>query len=87
MRGCVDEVGEGDEGGGEADGGAVESGDEDFGVRVEGVCYFEVVGDEVFEGVAADVDVGGEGAGDCYVGAARWGERVSMGNWVGLMSF
>ena len=73
MRGCVDEVGEGDEGGGEADGGAVESGDEDFGVRVEGVCYFEVVGDEVFEGVAADVDVGGEGAGDCYVGAARWG--------------
>ena len=87
MRGCVDEVGEGDEGGGEADGGAVEGGDEDFGVRVEGVCYFEVVGDEVFEGVAADVDVGGEGAGDCYVGAARWGERVSMGNWMGLMVF
>lgn len=70
MRGGVDEVGEGDEGGGEADGGAVESGDEDFRVGVEGVCYFEVVGDEVFERVAPDVDVGGEGAGDCYVGAA-----------------
>ena len=70
MGGGVDEVGEGDEGCGEADGGAVESGDEDFRVRVEGVCYFEVVGDEVLEGVAADVGVGGEGAGDCNVGAA-----------------
>ena len=83
MRGGVDEIGERDESGGEADCGPVESGDEDFGVRVEGVCYFEVVGDEVFEGVAADVDVGGEGAGDCYVGAA--GEGVSMGNWLILM--
>jgi hypothetical protein len=33
--GCIDEVGEGDEGGGEADCGAVEGCDEDFGVRVE----------------------------------------------------
>lgn len=40
---------------------------------VEGVCDFEVVGDEVLEGVAADVGGGGEGAGDCYVGAAREG--------------
>lgn len=70
MRGGVDEVGEGDEGGREADGGAVKSGDEDFRVCVEGVCYFEIVGNKVAEGVAPDVDVGGEGAGDCYVGAA-----------------
>ena len=70
MRGGVDEVGEGDEGGGEADGGAVKSGDEDFRMCVESVCYFEVVGNEVAEGVAPDVDVGGERAGDCYVGAA-----------------
>ena len=82
MRGGVDEVGEGDESGGEADGGAVESGDEVFGGGVEGFCYFEVVGDEVFEGVAANVDVGGEGAGDCYVGAAE--ERVSRANFLVL---
>ena len=47
-------------------------------MRVEGVCYFEVVGDEVFERVAPDVDVGGEGAGDCNVGAA--GGLVSIGD-------
>ena len=39
-------------------------------MRVEGVCYFEVVGDEVFEGVATDVDIWRKGAGDCNVGAA-----------------
>ena len=40
MRGAVYEIAEGDERGGETDCGAVESGDEDFGVRVEGVGYF-----------------------------------------------
>ena len=78
MRGGVDEVGEGDESGGETNGGAVESGDEDFRVGVEGVCYFEVVGDEVFERVAPDVDVGGKRAGDCHVGAA--GDLFSIDN-------
>jgi hypothetical protein len=48
VRRGVDEVAECDEGGGEADGGAVERGDEDFRVCVEGVRYVEVVGDEVF---------------------------------------
>lgn len=71
MRGSVDEVGEGDEGGAEADGGAVERGDEDFRVRVEGVCDFEVVGHEAAEPVAARVGVGGEVAGHGYVGATE----------------
>ena len=55
MRGRVDEVAEGDEGGGETDGGTIEGGDEDFRVGVEGAGDFEVVGYEVFEGFATDV--------------------------------
>ena len=73
MRSSVDEVAEGDESGGETDCRAVESGDEDFGVRVEGVCYFEIVGHEGSEGFAADVGAGGEGAGYGYVGATARG--------------
>lgn len=53
MRSCVDEVREGDEGGGEADGGAVECHDEDLGVGVEGAGDVDVVGDEAAEDVAA----------------------------------
>lgn len=53
MRGGVDEVREGDEGGGEADGGAVQGRDEDFGVCVECVCDVEVVGYECAEEVFA----------------------------------
>ena len=44
----------GDERGGEADDGAVERGDEDLGVRVEGVCDFEVVACYAAEGFAVD---------------------------------
>lgn len=58
MRSCVDEVGECDQGGGETDGGTVECGYEDLGVRVEGMCDVEVVGDEVLEPVAANVVAG-----------------------------
>ena len=72
MRGGIDEVGERDEGGGEADGGAVESSNEDFRVSVEGICDIKVVGDEVPERVAPNVDIGRERAGNCYVGAAGW---------------
>lgn len=39
MRRGVDEVGKGDQGCGEADGGPVERGDQDLGVCVEGVGY------------------------------------------------
>jgi hypothetical protein len=46
--GRVDEVGEGDEGGGEADCGAVEGCDEDFGVGVELVMFGLVVVWEVW---------------------------------------
>lgn len=66
----VDEVAEGDEGGGEADGGAVKGSDEDFGVRVEGVCDEEVVGDEGLEHFAADIGRWGECSGDSHVGTA-----------------
>ena len=59
----------GDERGGEADDGAVEGCDEDLGVRVEGVCDFEVVAGYVAEGVAVDVGGGGGGAADGEVGA------------------
>lgn len=57
----VDEVRMGDEGGGEADGGAVEGCDEDFGVRVEGLGDVEVVGEEGAEPVLAGVFGGGGG--------------------------
>lgn len=53
MRGGINKIREGDEGGGEADGRAVEGGDEDFGVRVEGVCDVEVVGYEAAEDLFA----------------------------------
>ena len=79
MRSAVDEVGEGDEGGGEADGGAVESRDEDLRVRVEGVCDVEVVGDEGAEPVFAEVGAFGEGAGDADVGAAERGVSIGTG--------
>lgn len=70
---AVYEIAEGDEGRGEADYGPVERGDEDFRVGVEGVCDFEVVGDEGGEPLAAGGGAGGGGAADCYVGAARDG--------------
>lgn len=76
MGRAVYEVGEGDEGGGETDGGAVEGCDKDFWVRVEGIGYLEITGDEVPEGFAADVGVGGEGAGDLDIGAAGEGKSV-----------
>lgn len=44
VRGAVDEVGVGDQGGGEANDGAVEADDEDLGVGVEGLGDIEVVG-------------------------------------------
>ena len=82
MWGGVDEVGKRDQGGGEADGGAVESGDEDFRVCVEGIRDIKVVGDEVSECVAPNIDIGGERAGNCYVGAA--GGSVSIYIWLML---
>lgn len=73
VGGAVDEVGDGDDGGGEADGGAVEGGDEDLGVGVEGAGEVEVVDEEGVEEVTVLGGGGGgiragEGGGD--VGAA-----------------
>lgn len=66
----VDEVGVGDEGGGEADDGAVEADDEDFGVRVKGLRDVEVEGDKGAQPELADVGGGvGVGARDGDVGA------------------
>ena len=64
MRSGVDEIRECDEGGGKADGGAVQSRDEDLGVCVEGLCDVEIVGDEALEPEAALVFVGGLRAAD-----------------------
>lgn len=69
VRGAVDEVRVRDQGGRETDDGPVERRDEDLGVRVEGVGDLEVVGDEVAQGLAADVGVWGGGAADGDVGA------------------
>lgn len=60
MGRAVDEVGVGDDCGGEAHDGAVEAHDEDFGVRGEGFCDVEVEGDEGLEELLAGfVGVGG----------------------------
>lgn len=71
VRGGVDEVGEGDEGGGEADRGAVQRRDEDLGVVVEGAGDVDVVGDEAADEVAAGgaAEVAA-GAGDGHVRSA-----------------
>lgn len=70
MRCAVDEVRPGDYGGGKTDCGPVEGGNEDFGVRGEGVRYGEVVGDEAAEPVVVGVGGGGEGTGYGYVCSA-----------------
>lgn len=70
MRCGVDEVGEAGQGGREPDDGPVERDDEDFRVRVEGLCDVEVVGDEVFEEEAVLVFPRGGRAVDADVGAA-----------------
>lgn len=75
MRGAVYEVRPSDYGGRKAHGRAVERGDEDFRVRVEGVCYFDVVCDEGGEPGAADVGARRGGAGEGYVCAAGCGAR------------
>ena len=55
MRSSVDEVRKGDKGGGKTDCRAIECGDEDVGVGIERVCDFEVVGNEVAKGLAAEI--------------------------------
>ena len=70
MRRGVDEVRESSEGCAEADGWAVQSCNEDLGVRVEGLGGVEVVGDEGGEPLLVGVGAGLGGAGDAYVGAA-----------------
>ena len=73
MRDAIDEIREGDEGGGKADCGTVESCDENLGMRVEGLGYVEVVGDEVAEPCAAGVFAFWCLAGDGYIGSSEFG--------------
>jgi hypothetical protein len=70
VRRRVDEVGEGDERGGEADHGPVERRDQDLGVRVEGLGDVEVEGDEGLEPefVGGGGFCGGLGGGLVWVG-------------------
>lgn len=70
MRRRVYEIREPRQRGREAYDGPVERRDEDLGVRVEGLCGVEVVGDEGGEPLLVGVDAGLGGAGDAYVGAA-----------------
>ena len=57
MRSRVHEICKASECGGEAHGRAIQSGDEDLGVCVEGVCDVEVLSDEALEVVALGVGV------------------------------
>jgi hypothetical protein len=84
VRGGVDEVGEADEGGGEAYGGAIEGCDEDLGVRVEGLGRVDVVGDEGREPLLVQV-AAGVFAGDGDVGAA--GEMLVNGVFFSISLF
>jgi len=61
MRRGVNKVRERDERGAQADGGAVQGGDEDLGVRVEGVRDVQVVSDEAAEPLLAGIDGAGVG--------------------------
>lgn len=71
MRRAVDEVGVGDDGGGEAHDRAVEPDDEDFGVRGKSLCDVEVEGDKGLEELFAGfVGVGGIWSADGDVCAA-----------------
>lgn len=70
MRGGVDEVGEADEGGTQADCGPVESGHEDLGVGVKGLGDVQVVGDERLEPLLVGVDAGLGSAGDGDISTA-----------------
>ena len=38
-------------------------------MRVEGIGYLKVVGDEALQGLTTDVSCNGERPADCYVGA------------------
>jgi hypothetical protein len=79
----VDEVAERDQRGGKTNSGPVERGDEDLGMRVEGVGDVEVVCDEGFEPGLALVDgagVFGAAEGDiCAAGVRVSGLRVLLG--------
>jgi hypothetical protein len=71
VRRAVDEVGVGDDGGGEAHDGPVEPDDEDLGVCGKGFCDVEVEGDEGLEELLAGfVGVGGVWSADRDVCAA-----------------
>ena len=82
MWSSVDEVRHSNERGGDAYDGAVEGGDEDFAVRVEGLGYVEVVGSEGLEPLLVLLVLGtGVFAGYGDVGAAG---EVSVGiGWPG----
>lgn len=85
MRGGVDEVGHGDEGCGEADGGTVQGCDEDLGMVVESTGDVHVVGDEVANDLATDARAqAGIGTGAGYICSAVQGSLVSA---VGILIY
>ena len=70
MRSCVDEVCPACYGCRQADYGAIEGYDEDLWVRVEGLAYVKIAGDEGTEGLSICVFVWRNRSRDCYVGSS-----------------
>jgi hypothetical protein len=72
----VDEVCKAQQCGAEAYGGAIEGGDENLGMGIEGLSGIEVVGDKALEPLGVGVLIWVGFAGDPYVGAsATWSAR------------
>lgn len=69
MGSCVDEVAERYEGGRETNGGAIERGDQDLGMCVEGIGDFEIIRYKVLERFAANVSRSWEGFRNGYIGS------------------
>lgn len=72
MRSGVDEVAERYESGGKTDGGAIESGDQDLRMCVEGIGDFEIVRYEALERLAPNISGSWERFGNCDIGATVW---------------
>lgn len=69
MRRAINEIGVRNKGGGETYDGAVQRGDQDFRMGVEGIRHLDIVGYEIPQALAAHVGTIGEGAADGDVGA------------------
>lgn len=72
MRSCVDEVTERYESGGKTNGRAIESGDQNLGMCVEGIGDFEIIRYEALECLAPNISGSWERFGNFDIGATVW---------------